>query len=171
MLSPCWWESLSGSLAGSVWEGGLIRSLTSLGNWGVQFSFPKLNNGRWDFDILAFFQAFLTLNQVVDAVNHQLDQLHLETHSNRIVAQTGRYIELMHVSLLAWKRKLCKGQQKNILTSDLPRRSRLEMSKVSPVAAVSTPPVPRFCSRRLSRILLKRGSCKLESFITCWNFN
>lgn len=72
-----------------------------LGNWGVQFSFPKLNNGRWDFDILAFFQPFLTLNQVVDAVHHQLDQLHLETHSNRIVAQTGRYIELMHVSLLA----------------------------------------------------------------------
>lgn len=49
---------------------------------------------------MAFFQPFLTLNQVVDAVNQQLDQLHLEAHSNRI-AQTGRYIELMHVSLLA----------------------------------------------------------------------
>uniref|UniRef100_A0A8C4E377 Uncharacterized protein n=1 Tax=Dicentrarchus labrax TaxID=13489 RepID=A0A8C4E377_DICLA len=46
-----------------------------------------------------------------------------------------------------------------ILTSDLPKRSLLEMSKVSPVAAVSTPPVPLFCSRRLSRILEKRGSC------------
>uniref|UniRef100_A0A3B3CU41 Uncharacterized protein n=1 Tax=Oryzias melastigma TaxID=30732 RepID=A0A3B3CU41_ORYME len=46
-----------------------------------------------------------------------------------------------------------------ILTSDLPRRSLLEMSKVSPTAAVSTPPVPRFCSRRLSRILEKRASC------------
>uniref|UniRef100_A0A3B3HN57 Uncharacterized protein n=1 Tax=Oryzias latipes TaxID=8090 RepID=A0A3B3HN57_ORYLA len=47
-----------------------------------------------------------------------------------------------------------------VLTSDLPRRSLLEMSKVSPTAAVSTPPVPRFCSRRLSRILEKRGSCR-----------
>uniref|UniRef100_A0A8B9H042 Uncharacterized protein n=1 Tax=Astyanax mexicanus TaxID=7994 RepID=A0A8B9H042_ASTMX len=32
------------------------------------------------------------------------------------------------------------------------------MSNTSPTAAVSTPPVPRFCSLRLSRILLKRGS-------------
>uniref|UniRef100_A0A8C5GLN7 Uncharacterized protein n=1 Tax=Gouania willdenowi TaxID=441366 RepID=A0A8C5GLN7_GOUWI len=45
-----------------------------------------------------------------------------------------------------------------IVTSDFPRRSRLEMSKVSPVAAVSTPPVPRFCRRRLSSILENRGS-------------
>ncbi|TNN47375.1 Corticotropin-releasing factor-binding protein [Liparis tanakae] len=44
------------------------------------------------------------------------------------------------------------------LTSDLPRRSRLETSTVSPVEAVSTPPVPLFCSLRLSRIFLKRGS-------------
>uniref|UniRef100_A0AAX7UZ27 Uncharacterized protein n=1 Tax=Astatotilapia calliptera TaxID=8154 RepID=A0AAX7UZ27_ASTCA len=56
--------------------------------------------------------------------------------------------------LISWP--FSSRQQKNLLTSDLPRRSRLEMSKVSPVAAVSTPPVPRFCSRRLSRILLKR---------------
>jgi len=47
----------------------------------------------------------------------------------------------------------------DLFTSDLPRRSRLEMSKVSPTAAVSTPPVPRFCSLRLSKILLKRKSC------------
>lgn len=46
-----------------------------------------------------------------------------------------------------------------VFTSDLPRRSRLEMSTVSPVAAVSTPPVPLFCSLRFSRIFLKRGSC------------
>lgn len=43
-------------------------------------------------------------------------------------------------------------------TSDFPSRSRLEMSKTPPVAAVSTPPVPRFCSRRFSRILGKRLS-------------
>lgn len=43
-------------------------------------------------------------------------------------------------------------------TSDFPRRSRLEMSKTPPLAAVSTPPVPRFCSRRFSRILGKRLS-------------
>lgn len=43
-------------------------------------------------------------------------------------------------------------------TSDFPRRSRLEMSKMPPLAAVSTPPVPRFCSRRFSRILGKRLS-------------
>ena len=45
-----------------------------------------------------------------------------------------------------------------LLTSDLPRRSLLEMSKVSPVAAVSTPPVPLFCSLRFSRIFENRGS-------------
>lgn len=32
------------------------------------------------------------------------------------------------------------------------------MSKMSPEAAVSTPPVPLFCNLRLSRIFLKRGS-------------
>ena len=37
-------------------------------------------------------------------------------------------------------------------TSDLPSRSKLEMSKTLPVAAVSTPPVPRFCSLKFSRI-------------------
>lgn len=37
------------------------------------------------------------------------------------------------------------------------------MSKVLPVAAVSTPPVPRFCSLRFSRILEKRLSCKRMS--------
>lgn len=64
---------------------------------------------------------------------------------------------------------------RSVFTSDLPRRSRLEMSKVSPVAAVSTPPVPLFCSLRLSRIFLKRGSCitnitHIESFsdTTTW---
>uniref|UniRef100_A0A3B4AXT0 Uncharacterized protein n=1 Tax=Periophthalmus magnuspinnatus TaxID=409849 RepID=A0A3B4AXT0_9GOBI len=45
------------------------------------------------------------------------------------------------------------------LTSDLPRRSLLEMSNVSPVAAVSTPPVPLFCSLRLSSILENLASC------------
>uniref|UniRef100_A0AAR2LH49 Uncharacterized protein n=1 Tax=Pygocentrus nattereri TaxID=42514 RepID=A0AAR2LH49_PYGNA len=38
-------------------------------------------------------------------------------------------------------------------------RSLFEMSNMSPTAAVSTPPVPRFCNLKLSRILLKRGSC------------
>lgn len=46
-------------------------------------------------------------------------------------------------------------------TSECPRRSRLEMSNTPPTAAVSTPPVPRFCRRRLIRILLKRGSLGL----------
>lgn len=43
-------------------------------------------------------------------------------------------------------------------TSDLPIRSMLEMSYTSATAAVSTPPVPRFWSRRFSKILEKRGS-------------
>lgn len=46
----------------------------------------------------------------------------------------------------------------SVFTSDLPRRSRLEMSTTSPVAAVSTPPVPLFCSLRFSKIFLNRGS-------------
>lgn len=50
-----------------------------------------------------------------------------------------------------------------VFTSDLPRRSRLEMSTVSPLAAVSTPPVPLFCSLRFSRIFLKRGSYIIKS--------
>lgn len=41
------------------------------------------------------------------------------------------------------------------------------MSKVSPVAAVSTPPVPLFWSRRLSRILEKRGSCECYKSVIC----
>lgn len=45
------------------------------------------------------------------------------------------------------------------VTSDCPSLSKLEMSKIPPTAAVSTPPVPLFCSRRLSRILGKRVSC------------
>lgn len=45
-----------------------------------------------------------------------------------------------------------------LVTSDRPIRSMLEISYTSATAAVSTPPVPRFCSRRFSRILEKRGS-------------
>uniref|UniRef100_A0A6Q2WZS7 Uncharacterized protein n=1 Tax=Esox lucius TaxID=8010 RepID=A0A6Q2WZS7_ESOLU len=48
-----------------------------------------------------------------------------------------------------------------ICTSDFPKRSLLEISKVSPVAAVSTPPVPLFCRRRFSRIFPKRLSCRI----------
>uniref|UniRef100_A0A672LZT2 Uncharacterized protein n=1 Tax=Sinocyclocheilus grahami TaxID=75366 RepID=A0A672LZT2_SINGR len=44
------------------------------------------------------------------------------------------------------------------LFSHSTRRSRFEMSKISPTAAVSTPPVPRFCSRKFSRIFPRRGS-------------
>lgn len=41
---------------------------------------------------------------------------------------------------------------------------------MSPLAAVSTPPVPLFCSLRFSRILLKRGSWtpqRIESISLC----
>lgn len=68
---------------------------------------------------------------------------------------------------LGWIVKGLKKKKKNTIqlipTSDFPRRSLLEMSKVSPVAAVSTPPVPLFWSRRLSRILAKRGSCNVTN--------
>ena len=37
-------------------------------------------------------------------------------------------------------------------TSYEPRRSALDMSNTEPTAAVSTPPVPRFCRRRRVRI-------------------
>lgn len=39
-------------------------------------------------------------------------------------------------------------------TSDLPSLSRLEMSNVPSLLAVSTPPVPLFCSRHFSRMSL-----------------
>lgn len=65
-------------------EGRLVRWWwTSLWHRWVRFSFPKLDNGSWDFDVLTFFQLFLTLNQVVDPVDHQLDQFHLETPSEQ----------------------------------------------------------------------------------------
>lgn len=107
--------------------------------------FSELGNRSWDFDVLSLLQPLLTLDQVVDPVDQQLDQLHLHTRHPSI----NRRSELPDV----------ESHDQGILTSDLPRRSLLEMSKVSPVAAVSTPPVPLFCSRRLSRILLNRGSC------------
>lgn len=44
------------------------------------------------------------------------------------------------------------------VTSDRPMRSRLEISYTSATAAVSTPPVPRFCSLRFSRIFGNLGS-------------
>lgn len=107
--------------------------------------FPELGNGSWDFDVLSLLQPLLTLDQVVDPVDQQLDQLHLHMHAQR----RNRRSEIPDV----------ESHDQGILTSDLPRRSLLEMSKVSPVAAVSTPPVPLFCRRRLSRILLNRESC------------
>lgn len=117
--------------------------------WGPPDSspdlFPELGNRSWDLDVLSLLQPLLALDQVVDPVDQQLDQLHLHMHARR---QNHRS-EMPDV----------ESHDQRILTSDLPRRSLLEMSKVSPVAAVSTPPVPLFCSRRLSRILLNRGSC------------
>lgn len=107
--------------------------------------FSELGNRSWDFDVLSLLQPLLTLDQVVDAVDQQLDQLHLHTRA----PQHNRRSEVPDV----------ESHDQGILTSDLPRRSLLEMSKVSPVAAVSTPPVPLFCSRRWSRILLNLGSC------------
>lgn len=39
---------------------------------------PELSNGSWDFDLLSPLQPLLTLDQVVDPVDQQLDQLHLK---------------------------------------------------------------------------------------------
>lgn len=59
-------------------------------------------------------------------------------------------------------------QQYIVYTSDLPRRSMLEMSYTPPSAAVSTPPVPRFCSRNISNISPKRGCWKRRgSWVGC----
>lgn len=96
--------------------------------------FPELGNGSWDFDVLSLLQPLLTLDQVVDPVDQQLDQLHLHVHARRHKCGSG----ILEV----------ESRDQRILTSDFPRRSLLEISKVSPVAAVSTPPVPLFCSRR-----------------------
>lgn len=51
-----------------------------------------------------------------------------------------------------------RSESERDVTSDRPIRSMLEISYTSATAAVSTPPVPRFCSLRFSRILEKRGS-------------
>lgn len=137
----------------------------------VQLLFPKLRDGRWDFDVLSLLQLLLTLDQVVHPIDHQLDQLHLKIHKQQTSFRQQNSGSEAFYEFEVPKRWWSKYMQYGwlTLTSDLPRRSLLEMSKVSPVAAVSTPPVPLFCSRRLSRILGKRGSCRYQSFVNCCN--
>lgn len=51
----------------------------------LQLSFPKLSDGSWDFDVLPLLQPLLTLNKVVDPVDQQLDQLHLNPHAAKVI--------------------------------------------------------------------------------------
>lgn len=153
----------------------------------VSHSVPELLQRRGDADILPLLQPPLTVDQVVHTIYYQLHQFHLhqehmvviegpswEPHhlASPAARRGGTATPSTHMLAPAhgpgaawalWARyadtfqnlppQLCLAP-----TSDFPRRSRLEMSKTPPLAAVSTPPVPRFCSRRFSRILGKRLS-------------
>ena len=54
-------------------------------------------------------------------------------------------------------------------TSDLPSLSRLEMSNVPSLEAVSTPPVPLFCRRHFSRMSLNLQNSKMYENDMKWN--
>ena len=56
---------------------------------------PELSDGSGDFDVLSPLQPLLTLDQVVDPVDQQLDQLHLKVQpaSFTFCSKTGRRSE------------------------------------------------------------------------------
>ena len=64
--------------------------VTSSQMWGSGVSLSELGDGGGDLDVLPPFQLLLTVNQIVDSINQQLDQLHLYTRTDTHSYQRSR---------------------------------------------------------------------------------
>lgn len=73
-----------------LWPSLIAERVTSSQTWGSGVSLSELGDGRGDLDVLAPFQLLLTVNQIVDSINQQLDQLHLYTRTDTHSYQRSR---------------------------------------------------------------------------------
>ncbi len=102
---------------------------------------------------------------------HAVTQVRLDPIWQRNWSKLDRTFPSWELTKCLYEFQVCNGQSTvfpwKAQTSEKPRRSLLLMSKTPPTEAVSTPPVPRFCSLSFLRISSNLLSWLTLGSLTC----